>query len=175
MADGLYIPTFIANENFQPAIINPRVFFYNGKRNISPDFKILGLEANLVQATVDEHSAFPYFDHYSAADANTGPTSNSESLLFFNEGTAYGSLPSETLYTKYWQTYIELLYNPKTRFIECEANLPFALYVDLKLNDVVLFKGSHYHLRAINNYNLKTGDCNLQLLGPIIKDSLDNQ
>ena len=173
MAQGLYIPTFIANENFDPAIVNPRVFFYNGLKSISPGIKFTRISEDFFSAFVGTYTEFPYFDHYSSGSVDETPDSTSESLLFFNEGTAYGSLPTQTLYTKYWQTYIELLYNPKTRFIECEANLPFGLFIDLKLNDIVLFKGSHYHLKAINNYNLKTGDCNLQLLGPIIKDSLD--
>ena len=173
MAQGLYIPTFITNENFDPAIINPRIFFYNGLKTISPSYVLSRLSEDRFSQFVGRPGHFPYFDHYSSGSVDETPDSTSESLLFFNEGTAYGSLPTDTLYTKYWDTYIELLYNPKTRFIECEANLPFGLFVDLKLNDIVLFKGSHYHLRAINDYNLKTGDCKLQLLGPIIKDSLD--
>lgn len=173
MAEGLYIPTLIANENFEPAIVNPRVFFYNGLKTISPSFVLSRISENRFSQAVNRPGHFPYFDHYSSGSVDETPDSTSESLLFFNEGTAYGSLPTDTLYTKYWDTYIELLYNPKTRFIECEANLPFGLFVDLKLNDIVLFKGSHYHLRAINDYNLKTGDCKLQLLGPIIEDSLD--
>jgi hypothetical protein len=44
----------------------------------------------------------------------------------------------------------------------------------MELNDIVNFKGNYYHLRAINDYSLKTGKCNLQLLGPIIADALDN-
>jgi hypothetical protein len=116
-----------------------------------------------------DYTQFPYFDHYSG---DPDPTSDSESLLFFNENTAYGSLPTDTLFTKYWSTYIELLYNPKTRFVECEAVIPFADYVNLELNDVVIFKGTHYHLRAVNDYNLKTGECKLELLGPIISDTL---
>ena len=37
----------------------------------------------------------------------------------------------------------------------------------MELNDIVNFKGNYYHLRAINDYSLKTGECNIQLLGPI--------
>lgn len=173
MAQGLYIPTFIANENFDPAVINPRVFFYNGTKAISPSPVFASIDTTRFATSYNRPNEFPYFDHYSSGSVNETPDSTSESLLFFNEGTAYGSLPTDTLYTKYWETYIELLYNPKTRFINCEANLPFNMFVNLKLNDIVLFKGSHFHLRAINDYNLKTGDCKLQLLGPIISDSLD--
>lgn len=173
MAQGLYIPTFIANENFDPALINPRMFFYNGLKSVSPSPVLTRISEDKFSAFVDRPGHFPYFDHYSSGSTDENPDTTSESLLFFNESTAYGTIPGDTLYTKYWNTYIQLLYNPKTRFIECEANLPFNLFINLKLNDIVLFKGSHFHLRAINNYNLKTGDCNLQLLGPIIKDSLD--
>lgn len=170
---GLYIPTFIANENFTPAKVNPRIFFYNGKKSISPGFVFGGWNSSGGgSSTYTTYTEFPYFDHYSGSAASTDPDSNSESLLFFNEPTAYGSLPTNNLYTNYWSKYIELLYNPKTRFIECEAVIPFAEYINMELNDVVLFKGTHYHLRAINNYNLKTGECKLQLLGPIISDTL---
>ena len=173
MAQGLYIPTFIANENFDPAVINPRVFYYNGLKTISPSPVFASIDSSRFATSYNRPGEVPYFDHYSSGSTDETPDEGSDSLLFFNEQTAYGTLPTNTLYTEYWQTYIELLYNPKTRFIECQANLPFALYTDFKLNDIVLFKGSHFHLRAINDYNLKTGDCKLELLGPIIKDSLD--
>jgi len=167
---SLYIPTFIANENFTPAKVNPRMFFYNGKKSITPGFKFGGWTSATGQSSNhQDYTQFPYFDHY---QGSPDPTSNSESLLFFNEPTAYGQLPSDTLFSKYWEKYIQLLYNPKTRFVECEAQIPFAVYVKLELNDVIIFKGTHYHLRAVNDYNLKTGDCKLQLLGPIISDTL---
>lgn len=167
---GLYIPTFIADQNFTPAKVNPRMFFYNGKKSITPGFAFGGWTSSSgTTSNFQIYTQFPYFDHYSG---NTDPNQSSESLLFFNEPTAYGTLPTDTLYTKYWSKYIELLYNPKTRFVECEAVLPFKDYIKLELNDVVIFKGTHYHLRAINEYNLKTGECKLQLLGPIISDTL---
>jgi hypothetical protein len=37
----------------------------------------------------------------------------------------------------------------------------------------VNFRGNYYHLRAINDYNLSTGECKLQLIGPLISDTLD--
>jgi hypothetical protein len=44
----------------------------------------------------------------------------------------------------------------------------------MELNNVVNFKGNYYHLRAINDYSLKTGECTLQLLGPIIRDTISD-
>lgn len=176
MAEGIYIPTLIADADFKPAVVSPRQFFYNGKKDIDRAWFFGGLDPlNPVTYTYTPYTNFPYMDHYSGSASSPNPDSNSESLLFFNEETAYGSIPTSNLYTKYWERYIDLLYNPLTRFIECKAVLPFHIFTDIKLNDIILFQNRHYHLRAVNNYNLKTGECDLQLLGPIIEDSLDNQ
>lgn len=175
MAEGIYIPTLIADQEFKPAVVSPRQFFYNGKKDIDRDWYFGGLDPDNPGAyKYEPYPNFPYVDHYSGSASSPNPDSNSESLLFFNEETAYGSIPTQNLYTEYWDTYISLLYNPKTRYIECSAVIPFGMYVNIKLNDIVQFKGRHYHLRAINEYDLKTGECQLQLLGPIIEDSLDN-
>jgi hypothetical protein len=170
----MYIPTFIANAEFQPAQVKPRVFFYNGKLETS-QYNITGLQSKF-SGVGDEIAYFPYFDHYNTGSATDDiPTSDSDSLLFFNEAPSLGNIPINSLYSEYWSKYVQLLYNPKTRLIECSAVIPFAEYVNLELNDIIFFRGNHYHLRAINKYNLKTGECQLQLLGPIIDDALDNQ
>jgi hypothetical protein len=70
--------------------------------------------------------------------------------------------------------YVELLYNPRTRIMNCSAIIPLADYFKMDLNDIVQFRGNHYHLRAINNYNLSNGECDLELLGPILGDVLAN-
>ena len=176
MADGIYIPTLVADENFNPSQLKPRQFFYNGKKTVNKSFYVGGLDPlNPGGYTYQPYSAFPYVDHYSSGSTDENPDTNSESLLFFNEGSYYGSAPTENLYSKYWSKYIGLLYNPQTRFIECFAVIPYARYVQFKLNDIVLYKGNHFHLRAINDYDLSTGECKLQLLGPILEDALDNQ
>ena len=44
----------------------------------------------------------------------------------------------------------------------------------MELNDIVEWRGNYYHLRAINDYNLKNGECSIQLLGPVINDVIAN-
>jgi hypothetical protein len=92
--------------------------------------------------------------------------------LFYNEQAAYGETPIDTLYSTYWSQYVDLLYNPRTRLLNASAIIPLADYFNMELNDIVNFRGNYYHLRAINDYSVKTGECNLQLLGPIIPDAL---
>jgi hypothetical protein len=121
---------------------------------------------------VKEVTQFPYFDHYNVVSGSF-PTTGSRSLLFLNENPVYGSQPSQNLYTEYWSNYVNLLYDPKTRLINASAIIPLADYFDMELNDVVNWRGDLYHLRAINDYNLKTGECKIQLLGPLLEGTLD--
>jgi hypothetical protein len=123
-----------------------------------------------VAGIAKEQTAFPYFDNYNVVTGSF-PTTDSKSLLFFNEQASYGEVPTETLYSDYWETYVELLYNPRTRLLNASAIIPLADYFKMELNDIVSFRGNFYHLRFINDYNLKNGECSIQLLGPILSDA----
>lgn len=164
----IYIPTFISSVDYQPARVLPHIYFFNGLKECEPwyiEHYTSSVAQNEVTASVQ--TSFPYFDYYDALE----PISSSNSLLFFNETPAYGVTPTGSLYTQYWDKYVSLLYNPKTRLIDASAIIPLADYFAMELNDIVQWRGNMYHLRAINDYNLKDGTCKLQLLGPIISDS----
>lgn len=162
----IFIPTFISDAAYAPARVAPRLYFFNGAVECEQWYM-----SSLSEGTLPVNE-FPYFDHYNVV-ADDFPTTDSRSLLFNNEAQAYGSLPTNNLYTQYWNKYISLLYSPKTRLMNAAAIIPLADYFDMELNDIMEFKGNYWHLRAINDYNLKTGECNVQLLGPILEDSLN--
>lgn len=164
----IYIPTYISSVNYDPARVQPRLLYYNGQVGCEPFYINDG--GSSFQSTT-----FPYFDNYSSPP-NTGltfPTTGSKSLLFNNEQPVYGTAPTASLYSTYWSNYVNLLYNPRTRLLNASAIIPLADYFDMELNDIVSFRGNDYHLRAINDYNLATGECNIQLLGPILEGSLN--
>jgi len=158
----LEIPAFVADQNYKPATVFPRIFFYNGQRNVEGYYLFFNPNTSL------SYNVAPHFGHYNNAIQTTG----SRSLLFLNETPNFGTTPDESLYTKYWSTYISLLYNPKTRMINAKAVIPIAEYFDIELNDVAFFRGNHYHIRAINNYSLQTGECDIVLLGPVLPDTI---
>jgi hypothetical protein len=164
----IYIPTYISSATFQPARVLPRLLFFNGMVDCETYYLADG--SNVGHATTN----FPYFDNYSTGSNSQFPATDSKSLLFTNENAHYGQTPTLSLYQTYWKTYIDLLYNPKTRLINCSAIIPLADYFDMQLNDIVNFRGNYYHLRAINEYSIKDGTCTLQLLGPIIPDALNH-
>lgn len=167
----IYIPTYISDQNYNPTRVLPRLLFFNGVLECEPYWIESG--SLTTSGVTYQQTAFPYFDNYNVVTGSF-PSTGSLSLLFNNENTSYGQIPTGSLYTTYWEKYISLLYNPKTRLLTCEAIIPLSDYVKMELNDVVNFRGNYYHLRAINDYSLKTGECNLQLLGPIISDTLSD-
>ena len=157
----IYIPTYISSVTYQPARVQPRILFYNSTKNCETYYIASG-------SAVQAQESFPYFDNYSG----TNTTSDSLSLLFNNEDAPYGVIPSQSLYTTYWERYVDLLYNPRTRLLNAQAIIPLAKYFEMELNDIVQWRGNTYHLRAINDYNLSTGECSIQLLGPILEGAL---
>ena len=165
----IYIPTYISDQNYNPARVLPRLLFYNGM--IDSQTWWIESGSSSVGGVTYEQNAFPYFDNYNVVSGSF-PTTNSDSLLFFNEQAVYGETPTESLYSKYWENYVDLLYNPRTRLINASAIIPLADYFKMELNDVVSWRGNYYHLRAINDFNLKNGECQIQLLGPILPDAL---
>jgi hypothetical protein len=165
----IFIPTYISDQNYNPARVQPRLLYYNDT---------VACERYYIKDAADvanEVSVFPYFDNYSVVSGSQFPTVESKSLLFFNEQPVYGSAPSSSLFSEYWNPYVQLLYNPRTRLLNMSAVIPLADYIEMELNDIVEFRANDYHLRAINNYNLSTGECDIQLLGPILEGSLNIQ
>lgn len=160
----IYIPQYISSVDYQPTRVLPRLLYYNGQVNCEPFFVKNGGAAVQI-------NNFPYFDNYNVVTGSF-PTTGSKSLLFFNEEAVYGQTPTASLYSAYWNDYVELLYNPRTRILNASAIIPLADYFDMELNDIVEFRGNYYHLRAINDYNLKNGECSIQLLGPILPQAL---
>lgn len=162
----IYIPTYISDQNYSPSRVQPRILFYNGQVDCQSFY--VKNQNNVSQ----EVKNFPYFDNYNVSGSQF-PTTGSKSLLFFNEAASYGETPTDSLYSEYWSTYVSLLYSPRTRLLNASAIIPLADYFKMELNDIVEFRGNYYHLRAINDYNLKNGECDIQLLGPILGESLN--
>ena len=166
----IYIPTFISDQTYNPTRVLPHMYFYNGLIDCETYYIESGSLTN--SGVTIQQNKFPYFDNYNVVTGSF-PTVNSDSLLFNNEAAAYGEVPTENLYSQYWETYISLLYNPVTRILRAEGIIPLADYFEIELNDLVQFRGNLFHLRSINDYNITTGECQIELLGPILAGSAD--
>jgi hypothetical protein len=169
----VYIPYYIAGTPAEPARVLPRLFFYN-EQLPATKYYIQGYVSDTGSAPSYEYYDYPYFDNYSIVSGSTLPTTSSLSLLFNNETPSLGTTPTDNLISTYWETYLQLLYSPRTRLVNAAAVIPLADYFDMELNDLVQFRSNYYHLRAINDYNLTTGQCSIQLLGPVIADAVSS-
>jgi len=118
----LFIPTFIRDEEYKPAQVSPRMFYYNGLLD-SETWYIEGYIDGTDTIKTEQYSAIPYIDHYSTGSEIT-PDISSKSLLFFNETNPYGSQPAQNLYSQYWENYVRFLYNPRTRLVKVSAVIP---------------------------------------------------
>ena len=98
------IPTYISSEAFAPARVLPRLFYYNGLVDCERYYIASGSAA--IGGVTYEQNAFPYFDNYNVVSGSF-PTTDSNSLLFFNESAVYGEVPTNSLYNDYWETYVE--------------------------------------------------------------------
>jgi hypothetical protein len=166
----IYIPTYISDQNYRPTRVLPRLLFYNGLLDCE-EYWIESGSLDFGGVTYAQ-TAFPYFDNYNVVTGSF-PTQDSYSLLFNNEAAAYGEIPSGSLYSQYWSKWINFLYNPTTRILRAEGIIPLADYFEITLNDIISFRGNLFHLRAINDYNITTGECQIELIGPIITDAAD--
>ena len=169
------IPLYIGDQNYKPTQVFPRMLFNNGMVS-SSQYYIEGAFSATSPMTIvaNAQKTYPYFDNYNVVSGSY-PTLSSRSLLFNNETATLGTTPQNNLIDTYWSTYLNLIYAPNTRLVNASAVIPLAKYFDMELNDLVQFRGNYYHLRAINDYDLTTGECLVQLLGPIISDALAAQ
>jgi hypothetical protein len=168
------IPLYIGDQNYRPTQVFPRMLFNNGMISSSQYWIEGQFSAANPTVTANAQTTYPYFDNYNVVTGSY-PTTGSRSLLFNNEFATLGSTPVNSLIDTYWSTYLNLIYAPNTRLVNASAVIPLAKYFDMELNDLVQFRGNYYHLRAINDYDLTTGECMVQLLGPIISDALATQ
>ena len=170
----MYIPYYISNDAVNPsARVMPRFFFYNGQLPATK-YYIEGYSGGSGSIPADAYYNYPYFDNYSVVTGSSLPTTSSYSLLYNNETPQLGTAPTASLIDTYWSTYLNLLYNPRTRLVNTTAVIPLADYFNMELNDLVQFRSNYYHLRAINDYNLTTGECVVQLLGPTIPNTVSS-
>jgi len=80
-----------------------------------------------------------------------------------------GLLITNTLYTNYYQNYIESIFNSKRRnFLYTCKNIPLRILTSLELNDVIQIKENYYRIDNYN-FNLLTGETTFKLI-----NSFDN-
>ena len=83
---------------------------------------------------------------------------------FSTEPSAFNGVTIDnSLYSKYYNPYLQNLFNPKNRLTNVKALFPISLLTSLKLNDRLIIRDKRYVINEMKA-NLTTGDVDLALI-----------
>ena len=99
---------------------------------------------------------------YSETINNTSTTA--KSLTYSDEQNPYlNDVPDDNLYSDYWSSFIRNTYNQQAKMFKLSAELNLGVFMDLNLNDLVLWKGRKYIINSMRT-DLRTGKTELELI-----------
>ena len=124
-----------------------------------------------IRFLTDEVSGKSDFNEYyiPSNSVTIDPLENKTNINFnaeFNEyliGTGDSNAFTDTLFEKYYKTYITDVYDTKLRLTKYKAYLPINFLVNYNLSDRVQILDRLYRINSITS-NLQTGESNLELL-----------
>jgi len=143
---------------------SPLIMYVN--TDINPNVKISFLGPNGVSAinttdTINMPSNLEDIDTATSANIHFNPEISEYSA---DPSLAAGGVEStDTLFSRYYQSYIENIFNPKTRLIKVKAKLPLGILVQLQLSDVIILDNQKYRINSYTS-NILTGDTNFELI-----------
>ncbi len=124
------------------------LFYYVGEKTTSDLWKF--------EST--SQTKFPVIAPYSQHPTN----GSSKSVAFSLESSLQGNSPSNTLLQTFWLSYLSRIYSPQSRVIEIKATLPVGEWIDLKMNQTILFHGRYFKIEKLT-YDLTTNVAKLSL------------
>lgn len=144
----------LLDDNLKANTTKP-VIFYNVNSQLGPT-NISFLNSSGVSESLNGNINTP--------SSTLGLETSNYSILWGNEFSPWnGNLITGTLFSNYWQKYIQDIFNIKKRNFSFEAKLPSLILTKLQLNDIVKINSDYYR---INDYtvNLINGKAKLNLI-----------
>ena len=101
---------------------------------------------------------------YNAFGGETFIGGNTYSINFGSEQSPMtNNLIANSLYTQYYQAYLDNVFNQKARLIKLSAVLPISILTTLKLNDSIIIRDKKYIINTMT-FDLTNGETSLELL-----------
>ncbi|NDB58157.1 hypothetical protein EB001_06905, partial [bacterium] len=148
--------------DYKPYIPKPVLFYHDDYRG-----GVLNLNNG---STTTEYYNFNIF--------NNNVTINSViySLTWHPElSTQYPNLPLQNnLYSMYYNSYLQNIFNPKCRLVRIKAHFPLSLITKLRLNDRLIIRDKRYIINDLKS-DITSGEVDLTLINdfrPMINDSV---
>jgi hypothetical protein len=153
------------DDDFSDFESKPRILFDNGVH--TGTFAGYGYQSpvqNSTSANFDNQKEYLFFSHYERIVPFTGTEDKN-----YNFGSCqtlgFGPIPSETLYSEYWQPYIDDLYDNDTRQLKLKINLYPSDVSGFRFYDLIQIKNRLYRVNKINYRPGAMSDVELILLG----------
>tara|TARA_A100001391_G_C4965382_1_gene251132 strand:- start:22 stop:819 length:798 start_codon:yes stop_codon:yes gene_type:complete len=74
-----------------------------------------------------------------------------------------GDVNTNSLFSRFYQQYIEQSFNLKGRIIKISAQLPVSFILNYSVNDIIVINGQEYYINSLTT-NLATGKSELELI-----------
>jgi len=144
---------------------------YIGQAIIFYAIRVTGGDAVLFKASESSNTALSNYVIPSNSQSLTAST-DSQNINFMNEKNEYRAQEStandftDTLFEKYYSTYIVNIFNNKRRLTKITAYLPLKMIYNLELNDKISLNNKTYQINSVKT-NLITGKSNFELLNVV--------
>ena len=155
----------------------PKLFYYYGSATTVKDINNETVTYNLhrsydnsgtLTVTAFEFTTYPFcspFDLRTVENVSTLNTTTRSlywnstpplvgNLAVFNYNNDVGSWFNNALYGKYWKKYLDSLYDPQARIMECYINLNEVDIFDFKFHDEIFIKDTYWRVLEISNYQV---------------------
>jgi hypothetical protein len=145
--------------NYEPILMKPSLFY---------GIRITGLTSgNGINWNAPHDELFNYWKPSNTNENGTSSVAPAYTLNFDNEidewnFTDYGG-STNSLFKKWYKTYIEDAFDAKKRIFKLTAHLPNSILLNYELNDRFQIGDKVFTINSINS-NLKTGESKLELL-----------
>ncbi len=147
--------------NYQPILTKPLIFYGIRITGLSGDDRI-----NFYGNGIHKGLA-SYWKPSNTSESGTSTTAPAFTLNFDNEIDEWNLTDyngeTNSLFKKFYQTYIEDAFNAKKRIFKLTAHLPNSVLLNYKLNDRFQIGDKVFTINSIDT-NLKTGESKLELL-----------
>ena len=156
---------YFVDDNQEPYYGSP-LLFYPIRLSNETSIRIRDTETSNIEDITDY-----YIPSNALALTSTASKSN---IHFGNEINEYQANEpvvdplafTDSLFETNYKTYIQDVFNARRRITKVSAYLPFGLYYNLKLNDLVKFNNNAYKINSLTT-NLKTGKSEFELLNDV--------
>ena len=135
----------------------PRIAYWGG---FSTDFGSFTIKEE--DGSDTDISAFPTLTNYSVAQPDPGDND----LNYGMEPAMYPIVaqPSQTLYFRFWATYVLELYSTEARVLSCNMNLTEADLQGWSFNDKIYIKDTYYRILSISYDANAPGTAQVELI-----------